>query len=475
MRIPRRPGIPRLGALSLAICLALSLVATPQARAVSLKETDDWSVDLGGSLKLYGLAMHLNWPWLAIAVSGWDGRSVVSGLGEARLKFSGSYKDRVSWEAQIHSAVMTSSQPNAMTALSGGLSALADTPRALPMQYLDTDDPSTIWKAQVDRLFVKLRLWKLDIRIGRQPIGLGVGLIWQPADLIGTFSFLEIDREYKPGVDAVRVDWALGRFTELTLVGVGAGAPCRHVTFPTSSDLFAPSRWQTPEGEACSPAEARLDANHSSGLFRLRTSLGKFDLGLLGGYVRGDILAGAFVSATFDRWKIRSEATFTHDLTKDIDSPYWTPVNDFVRAVVGFDYGFNTSRPLDLIVELYYNGFGTMDPKGYLRRATLARMAEYGEVQNVGLFYAGMALRWQAADTVDTNVMIVSNLLDPSAHLSATVSFSLSDESVLLLGGFVPMGKGPRLEGAVWAPELVAKSEFGLYPLMVFSEYKRYF
>ncbi len=457
------------------LALATCLVFATQAQAVSIKETDDWSIDLGGSLKLYGLAMHMNWPWPALAAGGWDGRSVISGLGEARLTFSGSYKDRVRWDTQLHTAVMTSSQPNAMTALSGGLSALADTPRALPLQYLDTDDPNSIWKAQVDRLLVKLRLWKLDIRLGRQPIGLGVGLIWQPADLIGTFSFLEIDREYKPGVDALRVDWALGRFTELTLVGVAAGAPCRHVSRPTASNPLAPSHWTTPAGDRCSPARARLDADHSTALVRLRTSLGKFDLGLLAGYVRGDILAGAFLSATFGRWKIRAEATFTHDLTKGIDSPYWTPVNDFLRAVLGFDYSFDTSRPLNLVAELYYNGFGTIDSKGYLRRASLARMAEYGEVQNVGLLYAGLALRWQAADRLETSLMLVSNLTDPSAHLSASLAFSLTDESVLLLGGFLPIGTRPILEGPVLAPELTARSEFGLYPLMVFSEYKRYF
>ncbi len=446
-----------------------------QAHAVSLKESDDWSLDLDGSVKLYGLTMHLSWPWLAMAASGWDGRTAALGLGEARLKFSGSYTDRVRWDVQLHGAVMTSSQPSATTAMSGGLSSLADTPRVLPLQYLDADDPSTIWKAQVDRLVVKIRLWKLDIHLGRQAVGLGVGLIWQPADLLGTFSFLEIDREYKPGVDAVRIDWALGQFTSLSLIGVAAGAPCRHVAHPTPRDPMTPSSWRRPDGDSCSPAGASVDGDHSAGLMRLRTTFGKVDLGLLGGYVRGDILAGAFVSATFGRWKIRSEATFTHDLTSGTDSPYWTPVNDFVRAVLGFDYGFDTSRPLNLVVELYYNGFGTIDPKGYMRRANLARMAEYAEVQNVGILYAGMALRWQAADTVETNLMMVSNLLDPSAHMSATVSFSLSDESALVLGSFVPIGKRPEIEGSFPAPEFVAKSEFGIYPFMLFGEYKRYF
>ncbi len=456
--------------------LAVLVAASGAARATSLLESEDWTLDLDGSAKLYGLALHLSWPAVLPATLGWESNTALAALGELRLKFSGSWRDRVSWNVQLQSAAFLANQPNALTSMGGGVAALADPPRALPLQYTDLDDPKAVWRAQFDRLWVKVRIWKLDLRVGRQPVSLGVGFIWQPADLVGTFSFLELDREFKPGVDALRLDWSLGESTELTVVGVAGGPVCRHVSRPRPVDLAAPSVWRTPAGDTCNPADPRFTWDHSVGLLRFRTSLGPADLGLLGGWVRGDLVAGAFGAAVLGRWKLRSEVTFTHDFSADdTDGPYWSPVNDFVRAVAGVEYSFRTSRPLNLEVEFYYNGFGSLEAEGYLRRAALARVAEFGEVWNLGQVYLGSALRWQAADTVETSVLLVANLVDPSAHLSATVSFSLSDESSLVVGGFLPVGRGPEVRFGPAGPEVVARSEFGLYPYMLYSEYKRYF
>ena len=51
----------------------------------------------------------------------------------------------------------------------------------------------------------------------------GRGAIWRTTDRVATFALTEVDRTYKPGADAVRLDWAIADQTRLELVGaVGA-------------------------------------------------------------------------------------------------------------------------------------------------------------------------------------------------------------------------------------------------------------
>ena len=449
------------------------LAATGPARGVQIHESDNWSVGLDGVIKTYGMSLYLPWSPQLVALMGWDSNAALMGMAEARVKFAGSYRDRVSWNLQLQTAGLVSSQPGALTSVGAGVAAFAQPPRALPLQYQDLDDPSQIWGVQVDRAYVKVRVWKLDIQLGRQPVSLGVGRIWQPADLVATFSFLELDKEYKPGVDALRVDWSLTPTVQLTAVAVAGGPVCRRASRPTPTSPATEEKWKTWSGESCSPSRPVFSWDHSTAAVRLRAGLSKVDLGGLAGWVRGDLVVGAFATANLDRWNLRTEVTYTHDWSADdLDSAYWSPVPDFVRAVAGVGYTFATKRRLQLEFEAYYNGFGTQDPEGYLRRASLARVAEFGEIWNLGVFYLGSLVSWEAADTLQVMGMVVLNVLDPSAHLSLNLEWSLSDESALVLAGFLPLGRRPSFEPPL---DFQVHSEFGLYPYMVFGEYKRYF
>ena len=476
-----------------AAAMVVALLASLPVRALNLKESDKWTLDLDGAAKAYGIGVYLPWPWPALASPasmgglGWNSRSAALGLGDLRLKFHGAYKDRVRWKVHLRTAVMLSTQPGVLDSMGGGVSALAEPPRWLPLQFTDTDDPNVLWKGELDRLMVKVRFWKIDLTVGRQPISFGVGFVFQPMDLVGTFSPLEIDKEFKPGVDAVRADIALGKFTELTLVGVFGGPVCRHTSVPSSTNPLAPSKWTTPSGGGCSPGGARLDPEHSSAAVRLRTTWGKFDLGGLVGWVRGDVVAGLFASGAIKRFKLRAEGTFTHHFTSDelkyffddgeLQNVYWTPVNNYFRAVVGFDYTFDTKKHLSTLVEFYYNGFGTLDKNAYLYRAMLPRVSEFGEVVNFGMFYLAWGWTYEAADKLKLIFSTMANLRDPSAHFSLMLDFTLSDNASVVMGGFVPVGKKIKLiyQSGLPTGEFKIGSEFGLYPYMFFAQYKRYF
>ena len=58
-----------------------------------------------------------------------------------------------------------------------------------------------------------------DLTAGRQAITFGKAYFWNPLDVFFPFDSSQIDREYKPGVDALRIDVPLGAFSGLNLVG----------------------------------------------------------------------------------------------------------------------------------------------------------------------------------------------------------------------------------------------------------------
>ncbi|PKN47670.1 MAG: hypothetical protein CVU59_02005 [Deltaproteobacteria bacterium HGW-Deltaproteobacteria-17] len=452
-------------------------------RATTVVDDDTWVLDVDGVIKASGTAMHLYWPWPVVVGSpsigalGWNSRDAMFGAGEARLKFSGRWhEDRLKWDIQAKTGFFLFSEPNMISAFSGGASSTAEPPRSLPFQYTDATAQRRIWSAALDRLYFQTRLGPVDILVGRQPVSFGVGFIWQPADLLAPFSPLDIDKEFKPGVDAVRLNLNLGSFTELALVGVAGAPSCLHISIPTAADPLAPSVWQTPAGERCSPGEPRLDVDASSLAARFRTTVGEFDLGALAGWVRGDWVVGAFTAGTLGRWKIRSEATFTWDagVTEPGDADY-SFRRRYVRAVAGVDYSFDFSKALHVFSELHYNGFGTRDPDDYALILASARVAQFAEISSLGQYYFGSGAVWELTEKLKWSALAMVNLTDPSAHLSTSVEILLSDESMLQIGGFVPIGRRPEFLTAGGLPSLALRSEFGMYPSMIFIMFKRYY
>ncbi len=467
------------------ICLFLITSMTPAfASATSVVDDGAWVVDVDGVVKGSGTALHLPWPWPmvvadpAIGGLGWTSRDALFGAGELRLRFSGRYReDRLRWDIQAKTGVFLFSEPNMVSAFSGGVSSTAEPPRSWPLQYTDSTAPRRVWNAAFDRLYFQTRLGPVDVLVGRQPISFGVGFIWQPADLLAPFSPLDIDKEFKPGVDAVRLNFNLGAFTELALVGVAGAPACRHVSIPTAADPLAPSQWQTPDGNVCSPGAPRFEADASSLAARFRTTVGEFDLGGLAGRVRGDWVLGAFAAGTLGRWKLRSEATFTWDEDpEEPGDPDYSFRERFVRAVAGLDYSFDLSRPVHVFSELHYNGFGSRDPEDYPRILQSARVSQYAELSALGQYYLGVGAVWELTDRLKWSALALANLTDPSGHFSMNLEFLLSSESVLQVGGFLPVGSRPGLiitGGIPTGADL--RSEFGMYPSMIFVLFKRYY
>ena len=308
----------------------------------------------------------------------------------------------------------------------------------LPLDWSITDGPSLSMHDRIDWGYARLTKDSISVTVGRQPVTFGRGALWTPEDIVDPFSPVQIDTEFKPGVDAARVDVTFGKHVTLAVVGVAGDTRDAH--------------------------DFAIHQDGSSALQRLEVSLGTTRLGLMTGYVRGDGFGAADLFVDLGGADLHGEVTGTY-VPEESRRPFDREV--FGRAVLGST--FQLSSRLTGTVEGYWNGSGTTHPSLYAAEFDSPRFAS-GETYNVGVLYGGAVADVTLHALVHVAAAAIVNLVDGSALLAPSVHFSASTNTQLIAGGFFPIGKGPEL-----SPAPVARSEFALYPSLFHFDLKAYF
>ncbi|HEY6039949.1 MAG TPA: hypothetical protein VIV58_36960, partial [Kofleriaceae bacterium] len=277
-----------------------------------------------------------------------------------------------------------------------------------------------------------------SVTLGRQPVTFGRGALWTPEDIVDPFSPVQIDTEFKPGVDAARVDVTFGQHVTLAVVGVAGDTRDAH--------------------------DFAIHEDGSAALQRLEVSLGTTRLGLMTGYVRGDGFAAGDLFVDLGGADLHGEVTAQY--VPDADRrPFGREV--FERGLLGST--FQLSSKLTGTVEAYWNGSGTTHPSEYTAEFASARLAS-GETYNLGMLYAGAVADYTLHALVHVAGAAIVNVIDGSALLAPSVHFSASTNTQLIAGAFFPVGKAPEL-----AAQPIARSEFALYPSLFHFDLKAYF
>jgi hypothetical protein len=348
--------------------------------------------------------------------------SGVADLNRARLMLEGDITGRLDFA--VHYEQIAQIHP-----IRGGAGFVGPTQRPgivdLSWKILSNDDVE--WRHEIDRLSVHARFDRADITVGRQAIGWGVGLLWSPLDLLAGFSPVQIDREYRTGIDAARILMSLGPFTEVEAVYAAFDRPF--------ADQAAALRWRTTLAES------------------------NADVGLLAGNFFADAVLGAFVSGELGGAGLHGALNFTHHYGEREVGP-----RDFVRLDVGADYRF--AHDVTAVGEYYFNGWGATDPADYAGRFLSDRVAR-GEIFNAGRHYLGFLVDWEAHPLLHLLARGQWNLTDPSAQVGPALTVSLSDEAQLDAGAYFSLGDGSTSTGL--------GSEFGSQPDFYYASVKIYF
>lgn len=316
-----------------------------------------------------------------------------------------------------------------------GESSLAVSPsrKFLPLDVTFYENDKVSFTGALDRANVQIDLGHIQVKLGRQALTWGVSYFWPAMDIFAPFQPNQVDRDYKAGVDALRITFALNNFSELEILGGILGSSAK---------------------------------NDGAAGALLRWNAGSSDLGFMAGRFHGDTSAGVFITSNVRGTGIRGELTYTDsgdpaDEARDRE--------EFWRGSIGLTRQLFPS--LGMVAEVAWNGYGSCDPRDYLDRAVSDRVLR-GEVTSLGMIHSGVSLSWMFHPLLTLNNSFLVNWNDSSTLWIPVLVWSAGDNSEVLVGGQISSGGGisSNSEGT---PAL--ESEYGAIPSSVFGTIRIYF
>ncbi len=312
--------------------------------------------------------------------------------------------------------------------------------------------------AFVDRFVVKKSFGDVDVSVGRQAVTFGKAYFWNPLDVFRPFAAEQVNRDYKAGVDAVRLDWELDSFSGLTFVSV-FGREVDPLGAPVDRDR-----------------ELGADTYGSALIGRYTAYLNGWDVAVQGGKVYGGLQAGGAAVGEIGVVQVRVEGTY-FDAIRVPDGPPLT-VQDSIRqlftdhwqAVVGAGYRWPNTLQLD--AEYFYNGAGAPDDQlvGLFRVAV-------GASQQINRHLVGIRSSYDITPILIGSLTGIHGISDDSGLVQAQLVWSLSDETDLLFTGSAGYGRQP-LPGPLAFPRALTRlpqSEFGALRGALAVELRSYF
>jgi hypothetical protein len=304
---------------------------------------------------------------------------------------------------------------------------------------------ASLW---LDRFNAKSALSWVDITFGRQAITFGKAYFWNPLDIFLPFDPRQFDRDYKAGVDALRVDIPLGSFTGINLITVAGRELDSSGEFIDDGTLNA--SW------------------YGSALFgRVFTTLKGWDLALQGGKIYGGYQLGTGLVGEIGPIEARAEASyFWAQDSEPLPAPLEGDlVKDAFTAVIGFGHRFDNTLTVE--IEYFYNGAGESDDldESFVRFRS-------GSSLQISQHLGGLLVSYEFVPIITGQLIALYSWEDPSGQIQPILTWSPSDNTEVLVGASINFGDRPD-RSSTGQPQL--QSEFGTFPDFYFMEFKLYF
>ncbi len=308
----------------------------------------------------------------------------------------------------------------------------------LSSNWLEENDTSSTTRIgyEIDRALYKQQFKNTTFALGRQPIDWGSGRFWQPLNVFGAFAPTDLDTDFKPGIDAARLDWFPSDFSSLTAV----------YTFSASDNVA-------------------VDKTTSAAL-HFRSQLGKeSELAILTAGIIGNRVIGASFESAWGGMGWRIEGVHTHFKTTNENAIFW---------IAGLDYQFANGTLL--AVEWYNNSRGANNVSSLANTNVLTdSYIKYGLQQQLSQNVLGLSINKELSPLLNASyTLLASPLKDIDGKLNTSLlhqfnfSYSVSDESDLLFSFQFANGRGLNLVAK-------AQSEFGHIPASMSIRLRFYF
>jgi len=282
------------------------------------------------------------------------------------------------------------------------------------------EDENWSTRLHIDRLSLKGRHGSLRWSAGRQAYGFGNIVLLSPLDIIAPFSPDAIDTEYRPGVDALRIDYATTR-----------GDLLSHVTV-----------WDD---------DPSLNSHLATGSF----NIAGLDLLLIAGELREREMGGIGLAGNLGGLGVKGELSWYQG--KAVNTTGGDLYDDFAIAAAELWYRFDNN--LIVLAEYLYNGAGAETPEGYLQAAGSATVAE-GLNTLLGQYYFLLAPSLELHPLLTVSLLGIWNLEDDSYMVRPQLAISLGDNLSLDISHTINHGDElTSLRPGMRTPQ----SEFGMY------------
>ncbi len=283
----------------------------------------------------------------------------------------------------------------------------------LKLQGTLWETKNVFWRHRLDRLNVQYAPGSLEAVVGRQPISWATTLFLTPADPFVPFDPSDPFREYRAGVDAVRVRAFTGPFTEFDGVVRVAGYP---------------------------------SGNTVTALARARTSVGSWELAGWGGMLHEEVAFSGAATVSVAGGVLRGEAVIRRSQEETV-----------MRATIGADRSFQIAgRNVYVVAEYQHDGFGAAGPEDLIS-VLLSEAAQRGELQVFGRDEIVLQGSIELHPLFGLDALVLWNLNDPSALLAPGASYSAGNEVSVRGGVYLGFGAGTAEGG-------LPGSEFGAVP-----------
>jgi len=342
------------------------------------------------------------------------------------------------WSLQVHGLASVEDGP--AVALSRAEASVLPAPPATWLNLTATfaNRDNLEGQATIDRLAVAYTTPDLVVRVGRQAITWGSGLVFRPMDLFDPFSPSATDTEWKPGVDMLYVQRLFPDGSDVQFIV--APRPARQGGSPTSDASSAAVHVHTTI--AGDQATFLLARDH-------------------GDWVAGVGLNGALGGAT---WNVELVPTFLRRGGTRVSA--LANISDAVTL-----FGRNAT----VFAEYFHNGFGDINTA--LALATLPpeladRLAR-GQLFNTRRDYLAGGLTLEVTPLFTVSPTLIADLNDGSVLALAAGTWSLGDNLTLIAGAQAPIGPARTEFGGL--PLSTGSPILFAPPAQVYAQLRRYF
>ncbi|MBF0440750.1 MAG: hypothetical protein HQK54_02485 [Oligoflexales bacterium] len=270
----------------------------------------------------------------------------------------------------------------------------------------------------LDRLNMSYGFESMDLSIGRQAVSFGTAKTMSPNDVILPFSMNAIDKEYRDGVDSIRM-----RIPLSTLSGIDLGV------------IFGKD----------------FKKENGAGFVRSKFNINKIDLTLSFVNFKDNAQGGMEIGTQMEGASLWIDAAHTRPKGDD----------EFARFTFGGDYSFKND--LYLALEYHYNGIGKVSRKDYLLNALSRKAYRDKYVFLLARDYASIIFSYPVHPLFSFSGTFMSNLDDSSSLLSVKGEYNFRENWYLNIGSVSGFKGGS------------SGSEFGEYGKVHYGEVKYYF